>query len=573
MFRFLGTLWDRLAGRGGGSGLTTTRVPLLPAWQTGGDITKAFGPAALQDVVLSDLWWQPWRGPIDTDRDGNETPEMRLKYREVFRREPVVRSAVRGKANAVASLDFSVIPASKSPLDGMVAEFVKYALDSSDHGAHGLVRNIVQPALIDGFSLCEKRLEVIRSGKWKGKWGLKHARQLDTQHLRLQLDEFRNVLGVVNLLRGVQVYDPAKTILFTYSGMYSNPFGQSDLRACYRSVGLIEDAYKCWYVAIKRFGLPYMVGKVDKPTSRKMMEDVLKELIAGGYVVIGTEDQIELLNLASSAGFSEFESKVNKLREEIMLAIRGAYLPFLEGQGGTDAHGDTSIHKIASDADEYLLAKDVALAINQQLVPDLVYPNFGEEYDLPRVVLGGTNWAETKAQLEVGAMILTQFRQPISRAQLYEVAQWSPPEGDADAVQPPDMGGGGGGGGMFGGLLGGGDAGGGATGGGTGGGEWSGPAASSAPAVAAASANSSGDTPPPPAQSSEAAAAGAGGGTRPPAIPSEPREEDGLSEEPAGFSATDLQGLGPERLGPLVREVVDECLDECLDELIREVID
>ena len=90
------------------------------------------------------------------------------------------------------------------------------------------------PALIDGFSVTEKTLRPIGpddSRAWAGLWGLRHAKTRDTAWLRLRLDAFRNVAGVVSLLRGLEEYDPAKVILFTHADLFDNPFGRSDVRA------------------------------------------------------------------------------------------------------------------------------------------------------------------------------------------------------------------------------------------------------------------------------------------------------------------------------------------------------
>ena len=100
----------------------------------------------------------------------------------------------------------------------------------SSRGWRGVIETIYTPGTIDGFSLSEPKLEPV---KWKGRWmwGLAHLRSLDTVFLRLQLDQYRNVISVVNLIRGLEYYDAKDVVLYSHNPMYSNPFGQSDLRA------------------------------------------------------------------------------------------------------------------------------------------------------------------------------------------------------------------------------------------------------------------------------------------------------------------------------------------------------
>ncbi|WP_439627502.1 phage portal protein family protein [Gemmata sp.] len=415
----------------------------VPSHRAGGgvDLTR--------DAVFSDPLSMPWRGPLDLDNDGRETAAMRMLFREAYLKEPSVRAAVRDKANAIASLDFTVLnPDRRSAEAARATEWVKWSIQWSKRSTHGLIQDILTPAFVDGWSPLELTLRQIGDGtgpadtpEWEGLWGLKHARSLDSHWLRLTLDQHRNVTGVVNLVYGLQPYSPAKVLIYTHNGWHSNPFGQSDLRAVVRAVELIEDAYKAWYVAIKRCGMPYFHGKVKDGNKRKLLEGALKEIYAMGWAVTSSEDSIEVLNLASAASFQAFEAKVNKLREDVFLSVRGVYLPFLQGQGGGDARGSSAVHKSASDADEDVLAKDVAHFISLHVIPAIVRPNFGPQVKLPVAALGAANHAEIKQQLDAADTVLNKLRLPISKRQVHEVSRWLP--GDAsdpdDILNPPPL--------------------------------------------------------------------------------------------------------------------------------------
>ena len=162
---------------------------------------------------------------------------------------------------------------------------------------------------------------------------------------------------------------------------------------------MIDDAYKMWYIAIKRFGLPYAWGEYGTAGNRRGMEEALELMYAGGYAVVPAGDKINLLNLASASSFQAFESKINKQREEIYLAVRGGYLPFLEGSGsGGDAHGNTETSKVATDAGEVTDGFHVAHQIQLQLGRVLMDVNEGPDVDVPELSLGGTNPGEVKQQ-------------------------------------------------------------------------------------------------------------------------------------------------------------------------------
>lgn len=397
-----------------------------------------------EDQIRTDSYVAPFTGPLDLDDYGRETEEMRRAYRDLHRKEPAVRSAVDGKAASVAALDLIVKPRDKTkPLDVAAAAFVKEQIEQSEHGPDGLILNMLRAAFIDGWSVLEKTFRTV-PGPEGPRWGLLHCKSRDTAHLRLRLDGYRNVLGVVNTVRGIRTHDPRKVILFTHADLFSNPHGQSDLRAAYRSANLINDAYQLWHVAVKVFGGPFLKGKVKDSTRRKQMETALRAARAAGTIVTPEEDDVEILNMASATSFDAFEKKVRIHREEIYLAVRHAYMPFMQSSsGGSDQRGDTNVNKGAgSDPLEFLIAKAVGRVLSHQLVPDLVVPNFPAGTGMPIVQLGGTNWGETKTQLEVAATLKEKWGLDVSAEYLFDVTQMPPPKGPSDT--PPGPGGKGG---------------------------------------------------------------------------------------------------------------------------------
>lgn len=411
-------------------------------------------PLMRSDAVLSDIWSQPYRGPLDLDRYGQETPEMRHRYRTEYRTSPVLRAAVRGKADDLSTLEPMVLPQDPSnPVEKAAAEFVHWTVSQCPRGWRGVIDTVYTPGSLDGYSLSEIVLDVVR---WKGRavWGLRHLQGKDSAFIRLQLDQYRNVLSVVNFVRGIEYIDPAKCVLYSHNPLYSNPFGQSDLRATTRAAALIEDAYKVWYVALEVYGLPYMVAH-GKPTNRKALGEALEAIRKGGWAVTELDESIEVLNLAAAAGTDAFEKMVQVQREDIFYAVRGAALPFLQGQGSGDSRGSSKVEQGSSDAGERASAMDVADAIRRQLFPALVYPNFGE-IDLPSLRLGGTNWEET-------AKVLSMVKDAqavglkLSKKQVHMISNLAPPEDPADELKPPQQPGAGGGpGGGLAGMLGGG---------------------------------------------------------------------------------------------------------------------
>ena len=402
---------------------------------------------------------QPYSQPGDPDNYGQESDEMRTAYRKFHRAEPAVKSAIEGVVNCVADLDVSVMPDDEDNKDDQrAAEFLQWTVERSLDGWDGLIKKVLTPGLVDGWSATEPVFHPTTEGrKFGGLWGYRRGANKDTDNLRLRLDAYHNVIGIVNAVRGLATYPVEKVILFTHADMYNNPFGSSELRAAYRACQLIDDCYQLWHYALNVYGGPFLIGKVKNRENRLPFQEVLKAARAGGFIVCSDQDAVEIVNLASATSFSAFKEKIDKLREEIFLTIRGGYLPFMQGSsGGGDTRGsaqESGAH--GTDPKERMLAKAIGRVLTHQLARPLTMANFGPRVGTPMIVLGGTDWGETKTQLEVADQVNKKV--PISKKWYYKISQVPPPTSDEDTL-PVDTGGGPGGGmpGMGGAMPGGG---------------------------------------------------------------------------------------------------------------------
>ena len=125
---------------------------------------------------------------------------------------------------------------------------------------------------------------------------------------------------------------------------------------------------------------------------------------------------------------------VHTQREDIFFAMRGVAQPFMEGDGGADAHTDTEIQRGTSDAGEQGAAMDVADVINRQLVPFILRPNFGD-INFPQVSFGGTDWKKTKTVIEVVKGFQEIGGKP-SAEWVHKNANIPPPRDPTDVLQP-----------------------------------------------------------------------------------------------------------------------------------------
>ncbi len=234
--------------------------------QLAGLIGPPIPTVVTKDQVAATVFANPYDTPGSIDGYGCETNLMRYTYRLQYREVPVVRAAVRSLADDICTSDITVMAQNEdNPEEVAAAKFFDWTVTEMSGGWYGVLDAMYLPASLDGWSLVEPKLKLQR---YKGQtyYGLEHVRSLDTRFLGLQLDIYRNVIAVVNFVRGLEYFAPETCILHTLNGMYSNPFGQSDIRAVTRAANVINDVYLVWFVALQRYGTPLLLGKYGVAT-------------------------------------------------------------------------------------------------------------------------------------------------------------------------------------------------------------------------------------------------------------------------------------------------------------------
>lgn len=389
-------------------------------------------PNFTRPKLPSDIFNGPYKGPDDLDNYSGETPYMRWMFRKLYCSMPELMSAIDGKVNAIAGAPVAVQPEDRSQrIDREAAEFFKWTVESSEDGWDGLLRDCSIGPFVDGWGVVEPTFGGARHPKLGAATGLEYARGMDTYYLRLEIDSYRRTMGIVSLRRGLEVFDPEQVLIFTHRKWFANPFGNSDVRPVYQTCLMIEDAYRLWDVAIKLFGQPYVHGKVSQATQRGEMEKAIAFLRGANYIVTGKEDEIELLNLVGATGFDAFQKNIESKRERLFMAVRGAYLPFLEGQSGGDRRGDTKVHESASDANVDLPTQAIARTLRKGLAKKITEFNFPGA-GVPLISIGGKNWDDAKTFVDM--VSAAQKVAPLSAKQFYEETGLSPPEDENDVL-------------------------------------------------------------------------------------------------------------------------------------------
>ena len=123
----------------------------------------------LRDQIRADPTAFPYVGPLDLDNYGAETDEMRAAYLKYHRTAPAARAAIEGLVASVADMDVVVLPEDEdAPADQKVAEFVNWTVENSPHGWDGLIRKVLLPAFLLGYSVTETVLRGTDHREWGG---------------------------------------------------------------------------------------------------------------------------------------------------------------------------------------------------------------------------------------------------------------------------------------------------------------------------------------------------------------------------------------------------------------------
>lgn len=394
---------------------------------------------------------QPHTSPL-TMYGGNsylngETWEMRREYREWSFREPAVKAALLTKCLAVASLDASFRPDDpNNPQDVEAAAWVEWALSHAAGGIGGLIQSLLLPGLIDGYSMLEPVWDEVEGKeyisptvgepggrKYAGFWTVSRFAQIDTEHIRFKLDEYRQVIGVRPMtgLTGYIELPAEDYLIFSHLKLFENPFGISDLRAIVRDCRAIEEAIKLRRMLLANFSGPFIAAYHKDESVRMQIARVIEKARGTGFVVFPEGTKIDIVNLATSSP-DVFNATITFYREQIVMAITGSYLQLLAADA---ERGSSMVAKSVAELFVWWLALEVCEVVNRQHIPSLVRPNFGNSCGLPRMYLGGINPAEVKAALECFKSA-QDIGWVLSKKQVSKVAILDWGDGD-DALQPP----------------------------------------------------------------------------------------------------------------------------------------
>ncbi|MBF0487543.1 MAG: DUF935 family protein [Nitrospirae bacterium] len=182
-----------------------------------------------------------------------------------------------------------------------------------------------------------------------------------------------------------------KFILVQHEPTYENPYGFPELSRCFWPVVFKKGSIKFWAVFAEKYGMPFIIGKQPRSTSKEDTErlaNMLDAMVQDAVAVIPDDSSVDIQSGLVKGGASStlYVDLIKFLNDEISKAILGQTLTTEMGSTGSYSASQTHM-EVRGDivmADKRLVIK----AFNT-LIKWIIEINFSSK-DIPEFTL----WAE-----------------------------------------------------------------------------------------------------------------------------------------------------------------------------------
>jgi SPP1 gp7 family putative phage head morphogenesis protein len=361
-------------------------------------------PTPPLDVTLSSsnrsatagMSYYSWQNPDDVIRRKGMS-----EYKKM-RNHTSVKPFLQQKKMDVISAGWRVDPASESPADTQVAEFITWNLTKL-RGSFSMTLWELLSALDFGFSVSEKVYGIIEEDPWRGKIGLTRLATRDPENFELRTNEDGTLRD-----DGIYQLNPQKAmprwkfLHYAYQSEFDNPYGTSDLRAVHEPYFAITQITRFWNMYLERFGIPTVTGKYPRSFT-KPEQDKLKAIIesiqASTAITIPEELVIEFMEIAGN-GERAFDRAIERHESRIARAFGFPEMTGLSNRGdrGSRALGEVQARGFLPVI--LLVVQDSEAGFNEQVIPELVRWNFTVN-KLPKFNINDVSFEDSQGNVKL----------------------------------------------------------------------------------------------------------------------------------------------------------------------------
>lgn len=303
-------------------------------------------------------------------------------YREMIRRDPTVKSAVRYKEMSRIASGWTVVPADDSDEAQEIADFVEDQMRGIDGTFAGFLRGVMR-ALPYTLSVSEIVYQPITEGRWRGKWGWKALKYKRPENFKIICDAYGNLDENSLQQRVTDGGFDWQPLDYTYFVLWvpdheGDWIGDSDLRAAYRYSKEKDLIGRMWNLFLERFAQPTPVVKYPLAAT---LADKLKALNfmkkLRGKKVIAVPLEWETEFLEAKAEGKGYAPALDYKDRQIRLSVLVPSLVVEEGSHGAYSlgkqHFDTFVLVLKS------LGAEIEDVVNDQPIRRMVDFNFNTD--------------------------------------------------------------------------------------------------------------------------------------------------------------------------------------------------
>lgn len=341
----------------GGDTVDINKVPMMFRWlRAFGSKTVSVNLASSASLTTKDLLNEVsanrrplfQRMPAPQANPDDLVGKKGLRIYGEMRRDDAVKAALSLKWHAVLSTGWDVEPASTSPQDVQIADFVKANFELMKGT---LDENLFQimSAMVWGYSVSELVLQKLDKGDFAGKIGLKAIKTRLPHDFRFVVDAHDNLVedGIEQFGKRLPAY---KFVVYSFNGDGGNLYGTSDLRACYEPWWIKSNTRKWWALFLDRYSVPLAEGTYPRnggiPDSAiGDLRTILDRLQAATSIVHPDDIMLKFPTTGISAqGASIFERAIQNADMAIARALLVPSLLGVSAQGDTGSFGQAKKH-------------------------------------------------------------------------------------------------------------------------------------------------------------------------------------------------------------------------------------
>jgi len=298
-------------------------------------------------------------------------------------RDDQVKAVMEFKIHSIACRKYTFYIDNDDPKQEEISKFFEYLITEIKGSWTDVLQNILT-ALKNGFSISEKIYKPI---EWEKKpyWGIKDIKTRDVRgfYNAFDIDEYGNIKNIYQQIESGRdtPISPNKVIHFIHQPWIDAHYGESDLRAMYRSYWSKDILIKFQNIFLERFAGGFIWAKTKgmlDPNQKANLENVLKNISARLGIMV--PDNVEL-NVSDPKSSDAFERAIAQHDKAIAKSALVPNLLGLSEQGDTGSYAQSKIQLDAFFIICDAISNRLDEILNEQLFKELALFNFGaKEY-------------------------------------------------------------------------------------------------------------------------------------------------------------------------------------------------